>query len=274
MRPSNSGKNMMLNLLPELKEISRISGWLARWQWSEAAGGNFSIRLDDIPLKLKDLPEGPPQSLPLATPKLSESYLLVSGSGTRARDIAEDPAAGVGLYRVLPGGQSYIWLAGNNRPTSELPSHLAIHHALLDARPAHRAVVHTHPPNIISLTHLPEFQDGHQLSDTLFRMQSEARLILPEGAALLPYHLPGSLELGLASAEAVCHHFVVLWRMHGALATGQTLSQAVDYLEVVDKAARIYWTVVGAGRKPIGMSDEDIQTSLKKFGRWERFKRD
>jgi rhamnulose-1-phosphate aldolase len=105
-------------------------------------------------------------------------------------------------------------------------------------------------------------------------MQSEARLILPEGAALLPYHLPGSLELGLASAEAVCHHFVVLWRMHGALATGQTLSQAVDYLEVVDKAARIYWTVAGAGRKPIGMSDEDIQTSLKKFGRWERFKRD
>ncbi len=261
----------MLNLLPELKEIARISGWLTRWQWSEAAGGNFSIRLDDIPSELKDLPEGPPQSLPVATPKLSGSYLLVSGGGTRARDIAEDPAAGVGLYRVLPGGQSYVWLAGNNRPTSELPSHLAIHHALLDARPAHRAVVHTHPPNIIALTHLPEFRDGRQLSDTLFRMQSEARLLLPEGAALLPYHLPGSLELGLASAEAARHHFVVLWQMHGALATGQTLSQAVDHLEIVDKAARIYWTVTGAGRKPIGMSDAEIERSLKHFGRWERY---
>ncbi|OQY33820.1 MAG: hypothetical protein B6243_06105, partial [Anaerolineaceae bacterium 4572_5.2] len=84
---------MMLNLLPELKEISRISGWLTRWQWSEAAGGNLSIRLDDIPSELKDLTGGTPQSLPLATPKLAESYLLVSGSGTRARDIAEDPAA-------------------------------------------------------------------------------------------------------------------------------------------------------------------------------------
>lgn len=263
----------MLNLLPELKEISRISGWLAQWQWSEAAGGNLSIRLDDIPSELKDLTGGTPQSLPLATPKLAESYLLVSGSGTRARDIAEDPAAGTGLYRVLPGGQSYVCLAGNNRPTSELPSHLAIHHTLLDTRPAHRAVIHTHPPNIIALTHLPEFQDGRQLSDTLFRMQSEARLILPEGAALLPYHLPGSLELGLASAEAVRHHFVALWRLHGALATGETLSQAVDYLEIVDKAARIYWTVTSSGRQPTGMTDEDIHSALKKFGRWERFKR-
>lgn len=258
-------------LIPELKEIEHICGWLARWRWSEASGGNLSVRLDSVPAEIEKLPAGPGQSLPLAVPNLANHYILVSGRGTRARDIATSAAAGIGLYRLLPGGNEYVWLWGHNRPTSELPSHLAIHQTLLQVRPEHRAIVHTHPPNLIALTHLPEFQEGNRLSDVLFRMQSEARLLLPEGLAHLPYHLPGSLELGLASAQAVRRHFVVLWHMHGALATGESLSKAVDHLEIVDKAATIYWTVTGAGRKPIGMSDEDIRTSLEHFGRWERF---
>lgn len=257
--------------LPELVEIAQICGWLAQWGWSEASGGNISIRLDDVPPEVINLPGGDSQPLPLTLPELAGRYFLVSGGGTRARDIAIDVEAGIGLYCVLPGGTEYRWLWGNNRPTIELPSHMAIHAALVKDRPAHHAIIHTHPPNLIALSHLPELQTPGALSDMLLRVQSEARLILPEGIGFLPHHLPGSLELGLASAEAIRKHFVVLWQLHGALASGETLSKAADYLEVVNKAAQIFWTLANAGRKPNGMTDEDIRVMLNHFGRWERY---
>jgi ribulose-5-phosphate 4-epimerase/fuculose-1-phosphate aldolase len=58
--------------------------------------------------------------------------------------------------------------------------------------------------------------------------------------------------------------------MHGAVATGESLSRALDYLEYIDKMAEIYWILRAAGVHPRGMRDEDIQSSLKHFNLWER----
>lgn len=257
--------------LPELDEIARICGWLARLGWSEGAGGNLSVRVEEAASAIASMPGKEDHALPVEAPQLAGTHLLVTGRGTRARDIMEDPAAGVGLYRLSADGESAAWLWGNKRPTSELPSHVAIHAALAEARPTHRAILHTHPTALIALTHLPEFQAGNTLSTTLMGMQSEAWLHLPRGIAHLPYYLPGSLDLGLASAEAVRQgHAVVLWHMHGALATGDTLSGALDALQVVEKAAQIYWTVASGGRQPLGMQAEDIRRALEHFGYWEQ----
>ena len=260
--------------LPELDEISRICGWLARLGWSEGAGGNLSVRLKETVPNVTALTGKQDHPLPVKAPQLGGGHLLVTGRGTRARDIADDPKAGVGLYRISPDGGSAAWLWGNNNPTSELPSHVAIHAALAEARPNHRAILHTHPTTLIALTHLPEFEEGDALSTALMGMQSEAWLHLPQGLAHLPYYLPGSLDLGLASAEAVRQgHRVVLWHMHGDLATGETASDALDILQVAEKAAGIYWTVTSAGRRPLGMQAEDVRRSLQHFGHWEQHAR-
>ena len=86
----------------------------------------------------------------------------------------------------------------------------------------------------------------------------------------MEYSTPGSVELGSRSADLLERARVLLWHMHGAVATGETLSRALDYLEYIDKMAEIYWILRSAGVHPRGMRDEDIQSSLKHFNLWER----
>lgn len=259
--------------LPEIEESRRVAHWLALLGWSEGSGGNFSVRLDSVPEALANLAGGESVPVPVAVPALGGHYLLVTGTGTRARDIAVSPHEGLGLYQIAPDGRSTTFICGNDRPTSEMPSHLAIHAALAETRPDHRAIVHTHPPRLIAATHIPEFEDPAVMADVLLRMQSEALLHLPDGFAVLPYHLPGSLELGLASAEAVRRCEVVIWRYHGALATGRSLDAALDTLEYLDKTAEIYWTLRSAGIEPTGIPAEAAEQALRAFGRWERYVR-
>ena len=262
-----------LDALPETVESQRVAHWLALHGWSEGSGGNFSVRLEALPESLAGLRGGPKVALPVAVPSLGGRYLLVTGTGTRARDIAVAPHEGLGLFRIAPDGASYTFLVGNDRPTSEMPSHLAIHAALVETRPDHRAIVHTHPSRLIAATHLPEFEDSARMADVLLRLQSEALLHLPDGSVVLPYHLPGSLELGLASAEAVRRCEVVIWRYHGALATGRSLDSALDTLEYLDKTAEVYWTLRSAGIVPQGIPAGAVEQALRAFGRWERYAR-
>jgi len=257
--------------VPELQDIALTCRRLAELGWSEATGGNLSLRLDGGRFAGRAATTATPTDLPVEVPRLAGRYLLITGSGTRARDIAVDPGAGVGLYRVCEDARSYVWLAGNDHPTSELPSHLAIHDVLERVRPAHTAVVHTHPARLIALTHLPEMRDARTLSDTLLAMQSEARLHLPEGIGYQGFHPPGSLEMGLDSARHLQRRPVLLWHMHGALASGAGPAGALDLLEVVDKAADIYWTLRSSGVAPTGLDEADLRASLSRYGKLDRY---
>lgn len=262
----------LIHQIPELAEIQRIHEWLALWRWSEASGGNFSLRMSALPSGVEDLSGEPPKSLPLEVPSLGGVYMLISARGARARDISKDVESGVGLYWILQNGAEFTCLWGNNDPTSELIAHLAIHQALSLSRSAHQAVLHSHPANLIALTHNPGFDNPKVLSDRLLRMQSEARIHLPEGIGWLRYHLPGSKELGDESARALLKTPVLLWHLHGAISIGENLSKALDYMEIVDKAAQIYWILTSSGIAPEGMRDEDLQRALRHFRIWERYR--
>lgn len=254
--------------LPQLADFAHTAKWLAMRGWSEGAGGNMSVRMD-APTGLKATETLP---LPVHVPHIAGMALFLTGSGTRTRETALYPTRDVGLYLIGDDGQSYSWLAGNTTPTSELPAHCAIHNALAQHRPDDKAIMHTHPANIISLSHIESLASGSAVSDKILRLQSEARLHLPEGIGYVPHQLPGSLELGLESAKLVKDHRLVLWHMHGCLATGADLATAFDYMEVFEKCARIYWTLRAAGIDPVGMKDEDIEKTLSAFGRINRYK--
>ncbi len=258
--------------IPELDEFAEVCGYLSQRGWSEGSGGNLSFRIKTpsyIATKHKNTSN--PVALPVAVPELAGQSLLISGTETRAREIALRPAENIGLYIIADDGQSFYWLAGNKNPTSELPSHCAIHQTLCRYRPEQRAIIHTHPPLLIALTQCAEFQKAEHLSELILSMQSEARLQLPEGVGLLDFHVPGSLELGEASAKLMQYHQIILWYMHGALASGKTLSHALDQLEVINKAAEIFWILKSAGCEPCGMSRENMQKSLSQFGRLQRY---
>ncbi len=255
----------------ELDDFKATAYWLAVRGWSEAAGGNMSIRLDAQNNSLAKLHEADHIKLPVDVPYLAGKAVLLTGSGTRAREIADDPLPHIGLYKISDDGQHYGWVGGNKTPSMELPAHFAIHNALEQYRPGDKAILHTHPASLIALCHVDGFDNAKAISDKILSMQSEARLILPEGIGFVKHELPGSLELGLKSAKAVMRHHLVLWQCHGLLATGDTLAGAFDKLEVFEKSAQVYWQLRAAGIDPVGISEVEIKHTLKAFGRLERY---
>ncbi|MCH7610147.1 MAG: rhamnulose-1-phosphate aldolase [Chloroflexi bacterium] len=255
---------------PEVRELMKVSAWLAQKGWSEAGSGNISIRFDRLPPGMEELSTGQPQRLPLVAPKLGGRYLLVTAAGARAREMDTELKSSTGLFNILHGGQDMVCVWGNPQATSELAAHVAIQEKLVEIRPEDRVVLHTHPAHLIALTHIPRLQDSRAISQALLRMQSEAHILFPDGVRYVQYSTPGSVELGARSAEQLERARVLLWHMHGAVATGESLSRALDYLEYIDKMAEIYWILRSAGIHPRGMRDEDIQSSLKHFNLWER----
>ncbi len=251
----------------QLNDFKITSEWLARRGWSEAAGGNMSIRID----ALTKLHEDDHIKLPVEVPYLAGKAVLLTGSGTRAREIGENPEPHIGLFKISDDGLHYGWIAGNHNPSMELPAHFAIHNALERHRPEDKAILHTHPASLISLCHVPGFDNSKTISDNILSLQSEARLILPEGIGFVEHELPGSLELGLKSAEQLTRHHLVLWQYHGLLATGETLAGAFDKLEVFEKSARVYWQLRAAGIDPVGISEAETRKTLAAFGRLNRY---
>jgi L-fuculose-phosphate aldolase len=117
-------------------------------------------------------------------------------------------------------------LEGPHKPSSELPFHRAIYRL----RPDLEAIVHAHPPALVS------FSIVREVPDTRIIPQAN-RVCGPVGYA--PYALPGSEMLGenIAATFAEGYNIVIL-ENHGIAAAGATLLEAFHRLETLDFCAR------------------------------------
>ena len=115
---------------------------------------------------------------------------------------------------------------GPHKPSSEFPFHKAIY----EKRPDLRAVVHAHPPALVS------FSIVREIPDTRIIPQAN-RVCGPVGYA--PYALPGSESLGenIAGTFAEGYNIVIL-ENHGMAAGGFTILSAFQRLETLDFCAR------------------------------------
>ncbi len=121
-------------------------------------------------------------------------------------------------------------------------------------------MLHCHPLNLIALSHV--FDSEKEMNDRLFRMHHETRLFVPEMLGLIPYAVTGSKDLAKASKEKLKKHRLAFWDKHGVIASGKTLDQALDRVEMVEKAAALYLLLKGAGLEPEGLSDEQVAATL------------
>ena len=256
--------------IPELEELQRVAYWLTQRFWSEANAGNISVRLTDLAADIAHREGGPPVQMPIAFPELSGQHFLVTGTGKRTRDIIHDLEGNIGLIRVLPGGEAYTCVWGVSKVTSEFPAHSAVHQMLLAERPDHKAIVHAHPPGLVALTLLAQIRDAEALGNLLSRMHTEIGYFLFKQLAYLPYMVPGSVELGRATAEVLRTCKATLWDKHGVVAIGETMAQALDWIEILEKAAQVYWLVASSGQQPVGLTDQQIEAMLIAYGlAWE-----
>jgi len=243
--------------LPELEEFKKISYWLARRFWSEANAGNMSLRLDALSRyleeqKLESIYQG---RLSRSYPKLAGMLIAITGTGRRMRDTFFSLKENIGIIRIVEDGDSYETIWGCQKPTSELPSHLGIHNMLVSERKEHRAVLHTHPTTMVSLTHLPELQDSETLNSVLYSLHPETRMLMPEGIVYLDYDVPGSYSLGDRTAGALRTSRLAVWEHHGVVAVGESLDRAFDRVELIEKAAEIYWNIRAMGVEAEGIDE-------------------
>jgi rhamnulose-1-phosphate aldolase len=244
-----------------LDQIAEAAGYIWMQHWAEANAGNITVNVTDI-LDSAKLPTAVRCiNLPRAYPILAGQLILATITGSRMRETADDPAAACMLLRIEDGGTACSVLAAFNasgRPTSELASHLLIHEMLLEIASPLRTIVHTHPPELVALTHVAETRPKGWLNDALWAAHAEVKIFFPGGVGHVPYIMPGSEALAQATVEALRTHPVVVWARHGALALGENALDAFDALDTLNKAAGIWLICRAAGVEPTPLSAGEL----------------
>lgn len=237
--------------------------------WAERNAGNLSCDVTDIvPAGLAD--KAPLTRLGAEYPALSGRCLLVTAAGSRMRDVAHEPDAWCGVLQFSGDVATYrtVWCGDGAAftPTSELPSHLAIHAALRRRGASPRAIVHAHPTELLALSLEPGFGDEGRFNRLLWSLHPETVVVVPSGVAVVPYVMPGTVEQGMVAGRAMETHDIALWRKHGAVAVGEDFGAAFDLLDTVNKAARLYLLCRSAGIVPEGLSDAQVVELRRTYG--------
>jgi rhamnulose-1-phosphate aldolase len=260
---------------PELntifEEIAEVASYLWQKGWAERNAGNISINVtnyfsDDLLTELNIKQE----KLCRPYPALGSKIILVSGTGSRMRDLARTPQKYCCLVVIEKDGKSYRLISycentNDLKPTSELPTHLAIHEMFTQTYKNGKVILHTHVNELIALTHIEEFNNEETLNHLLWSMHPESIILNPEGVGLVPYAVTGSEQLAIETLKALKNHTVVIWEKHGTLAIGDSLTNAYDSIDIVAKSATIYFMCKSAGYSPQGMSLEQINALKRKF---------
>ncbi len=137
-------------------------------------------------------------------------------------------------------------IVGRHNPSSEYPFHRAIY----DSRPDIKAIVHAHPPALVS------FSIVRAIPDTNVIPQAK-NICGPIGYA--SYALPGSEELGQSIADVFKKNYnAVIMENHGTVVGGTDLRDAFQRFETLELCAR---TIING--KTIGepnyLSEDDIE---------------
>lgn len=151
------------------------------------------------------------------------------------------------IIQVKPDGT----LIGIHKPSSELPFHELVYRT----RPDIKAVVHAHPPALVS------FSIVRRIPDT--RLIPNAHLLCGE-VGMAEYGLPGSTELGEKIAKVFEKGInTVMLENHGIVVGGENLFRAFMAFETLDFCARLEIKGNRIGKSK-GLTLKNIETSKNK----------
>ncbi len=246
----------------EVEKIAEVAGYLWQNGWAERNGGNITVNItafiDDEVRAMPAISEVKPIGTTL--PNLKGCYFYCKGTGKRMRDLARMPMENGSVIRILDDCSSYEIIADEQvQPTSELPSHLTVHNHLIEKGSKYNATVHTHPIELVAMSHNREFLKKDVLTNLLWSMIPETKAFCPLGLGIIPYTLPGSVELADATLRELDDYDVVLWEKHGVFAQGLDVMDAFDQIDVLSKSAMIYVNARAMGFVPEGMSQEQMK---------------
>jgi len=270
-----SANYLMIELEQGLEKIIKDTAEVARilWElgWAESSAGNISVNVTEyIPEDTKELNKAPSREIDKSYPELSGFSFFITGAGARMRDLAKVTSENSCILRIAEKSNRYHILWGKSsglsfEPTSELHAHLSIHSFLHEKKAPQKVIIHAHPEELIALTHVKEYRQEHKLNRLLWSMNPETKIIIKKGVGLVPYRVPGSDELAQATIKALENHDVVLWEKHGCLAIGVDVVETFDNVDILNKAARIFFRCKNAGLRPEGLSDVQLDELERLF---------
>lgn len=263
-----SNQDLYEQIKCDIDKIKEVAGYLWQKNWAECNGGNISVNLtQSLSSFANDYNKINREAnffVPL--PALADEIFYVTGAGKRMRDVGKDPLENGIVLKIKELGTGYEILSENNvAPTSELPSHLSIHNYFKTNNLDKKVILHTHPTELIALTHCEPFKDPYNLTKMLWAMIPEARIVVPKGIGFAPYETPGTMALANSTMKQLKHNDVVLWEKHGALAVGEDVIECFDIIDTLTKSAQIYLFARTAGFEPCGLSVEQMKNLAETY---------
>ncbi|GDX07102.1 rhamnulose-1-phosphate aldolase [Buttiauxella sp. A111] len=240
--------------------------------WDERNGGNITMRLDesDIAPFQADFHAAPRYiALSQPMPELANTPFIVTGSGKFFRNVQLAPAENIGVVKVDNHGKGYhiLWGLENEAvPTSELAAHFQSHSVRIKTTGGKdRVIMHCHATNLIALTYVLENRTD-VITRKLWEGSTECLVVFPDGVGILPWMVPGTDEIGNATADEMAKHSLVLWPFHGVFGSGPTLDEAFGLIDTAEKSAEVLVKVISMGGMKQTISRDELIALGKRFG--------
>lgn len=255
---------------PFILEMVETTSNLYRLGWDERNGGNISYLLSaeditpflDVTKTIRNIP------MDFDGSALIGKYFLVTGSGKYFKNVQKAPRENLGIIRVASDGKSVdlLWGLENGAvPTSELPSHFMSHIARLSVNPNNRIIMHCHATHLLAMTFTHDL-DERLFTRTLWQMCTECLVVFPDGVGIVPWLIPGTNEIGIATSEKMKETRLVVWPHHGIYGAGETMDETFGLIETAEKAAQVYTIVRAQGEVLQTITDEQLKMLGERFG--------
>ena len=252
----------------EIMQVAEVAGYLWQKGWAERNGGNITVNITEhVDDAIRALPAiSAPVAMGVHLPHLKGCYFYCKGTQKRMRDLARCPMSNGSIIRITDDCEHYEIVADQAvKPTSELPAHLSVHNYLLAKGSPYRASLHTHPIELVAMSHSKSFLEKDVATRLLWSMIPETKAFCPRGLGIIPYMLPGSVALADATLKELDDYDVVMWEKHGVFAVDTDIMSAFDQVDVLNKSAQIYVASKSMGFEPDGMSDEQMAEMTRAF---------
>lgn len=93
--------------------------------------------------------------------------------------------------------------------------------------------MHCHATNLIALTYVLE-NNSDFFTRKLWEGSTECLVVFPDGVGILPWMVPGTDEIGRATATDMQKHSLVLWPFHGVFGSGPTLDETFGLIDTAE----------------------------------------
>ena len=229
-------------LTNEVNKAAEVAGYLWQKGWAERNGGNIVVNITEfVDDEIRNLaPISEVKSIGTVLPYLKGCYFYCKGTNKRMRDLARWPMEHGSIIRILDD-------------------------CAISKGSTYKASLHTHPIELIAMTHHKPFLEKDVLTNLLWSMIPETKAFCPRGLGIIPYALPSSVALAEATIKELNDYDVVMWEKHGACAVGEDIMDAFDQIDVLSKSAQIYINARNMGFIPDGMSQEQMHEMTVAF---------